>query len=101
MIDIHWSNKVFDDILLIKEHLRRLGSEVLAERFVDKVFEKVEILKTFPNLGKIVAEFNRKDIRELIYKQYRIVYRIKTFDKITILTIQYSSKPMSYESIFE
>ncbi len=100
MIDIHWSNKVFDDILLIKEHLR-LSSEVLAERFVDKVFEKVEILKTFPKLGKIVAEFNRKDIRELIYKQYRIVYRIKTFDKITILTIQYSSKPMSYESIFE
>ena len=69
MIIIHWSNKVFDDILHIKEHLC-LSSEVLAERFVDKVFEKVEILKTFPNIGKMVTEFNRKDIRELIYKHY-------------------------------
>lgn len=77
------------------------GSEVLADRFVDKVFEKVELLKTFPQIGKMVTEFNRKDIRELIFKQYRIVYRIKNEEKITILTIQHSSRPMSYESIFE
>jgi toxin ParE1/3/4 len=100
MIIIHWSNKVFDDILHIKEYLA-LSSEVLAEKFIDKVFEKVEVLKTFPNIGKMVLEFNRKDIRELIYKQYRIVYRIKSEGKITILTIQHSSIPMSYESIFE
>ncbi|MFN3489837.1 MAG: type II toxin-antitoxin system RelE/ParE family toxin [Emticicia sp.] len=100
MISIHWSNKVFDDILLIKEHLGH-GSEVLADRFVDKVFEKVELLKTFPQIGKMVTEFNRKDIRELIFKHYRIVYRIKNEEKITILTIQHSSRPMSYESIFE
>lgn len=43
MSKIHWSNKVFDDILLLKEHLA-LSSGVLAERFVDKIFEKVEIL---------------------------------------------------------
>lgn len=100
MSKIHWSNKVFDDILLIKEHLA-LSSSVLAERFVDKVFEKVEILETFPRVGRIVPEFNRNDIRELIYKQYRIVYRIKNDEKITVLTIQHSSRPMSYESIFE
>lgn len=100
MISIHWSNKVFDDILLIKEHLGH-SSEVLADRFVDKVFEKVELLKTFPQIGKMVSEFNRKDIRELIFKQYRIVYRIKNEETITILTIQHSSRPMSYESIFE
>lgn len=100
MINIHWSNKVFDDILSIKEHLSH-SSEVLGEIFVDKVFEKVELLKTFPRMGKMVEEFNRKDIRELIFKQYRIVYRIKNEERITILTIQHSSRPMSYESIFE
>ena len=49
MIIIHWSNKVFDDILHIKEHLA-LSSVVLAEKFI----EKVEVLKTFPNIGKMV-----------------------------------------------
>ncbi|MDZ7936718.1 MAG: type II toxin-antitoxin system RelE/ParE family toxin [Emticicia sp.] len=100
MISIHWSNKVFDDILLIKEHLGH-SSEVLGEIFVDKVFEKVELLKTFPRMGKEVTELNRKDIRELIFKQYRIVYRVKSEDKITILTVQHSSRQMSFESIFE
>ena len=61
---------------MIKEHLG-YSSEILADKFVDKVFEKAELLKAFPSMGKMVAEFNRKDIRELIFKQYRIVYRIK------------------------
>ena len=69
MTTIHWSNKVFDEILEIKWIVAQ-RSERLAEAFVDKVFEKVEALKTFPKMGRTVPEFNRTDIRELIYKEY-------------------------------
>ena len=53
MTTIHWSNKVFDEILEIKGIVAQ-RSERLAEAFVDKVFEKVEVLKNFPKMGRTV-----------------------------------------------
>ena len=36
--------------------------------------------------GRIVPEFERRDIREVLFRNYRIVYRVKE-DQILILTV--------------
>jgi plasmid stabilization system protein ParE len=48
----------------------------------------------------MVPELSREDIRELIYKQYRVVYRIADDTRIDILAVHPSSKPLSDKSIF-
>jgi plasmid stabilization system protein ParE len=44
------------------------------------------ILKENPEIGRIVPEINQADIRELIFKHYRIEYKIKS-QRIDILTV--------------
>ena len=49
-----------------------------AERWIDTVFSKVEQLKSSPEIERIVPEINDSQFRELIYGNYRIIYRIGT-----------------------
>jgi len=46
-------------------------------RFIGSVFQVVERLADFPESGRIVPEFDDPNIREVIRKPCRIVYRVK------------------------
>ena len=35
------------------------------------------MLTLFPESGRIVPEYDRRDLRELLFQNYRIVYRVK------------------------
>ena len=99
MVTIDWSNQVFGDIDSTADYLAQY-SKPFARAFVDKVFEKVDHLKTFPEMGRMVPEIGGPKVRELIYKQYRIVYQIVSNNHIRILTVQHSSQPLSLDSLF-
>ena len=49
---------------------------VAARRFVYSLFQAVERLTDFPDSGRVVPEFGDPDIREIIRRPCRIVYRI-------------------------
>lgn len=46
------------------------------ERLGLQLIEKTRVLVSFPELGRIVPDFEEPGIRELIFKPYRIVYRV-------------------------
>lgn len=46
-----------------------------ARNFAEKIMSSIEKLKDFPNIGRIVPEYNVPNIREIIYQNYRIVYK--------------------------
>ena len=48
----------------------------------------------------MVPEIGRPEIRELIYKNYRIVYHVVSNDQIDILAIHSGLRPLTEESIF-
>ncbi len=62
-----------------------------SEKWVETVFEKVQLLVSSPKCGRMVPEILRKDIRALIYGNYRILYRLES-KKITILTIRHGKQ---------
>jgi addiction module RelE/StbE family toxin len=47
-----------------------------AGNFAKKILSSIENLEHFPEIGRIVPEYNRPDLREIIYQNYRIVYKI-------------------------
>ena len=47
-----------------------------ARRFVQGVFHGIERLADFPDSGRVVPELGDPDIREIIRRPCRIVYRI-------------------------
>jgi plasmid stabilization system protein ParE len=68
--------------------------------WVEKVFEKVDLLKLSPEMGREVPEISRKEIREIIFGNYRIIYRIEK-TKISILTIRHGKQILPVDEILE
>ncbi len=57
-----------------------------------KIYQKVQFIIDNPSMGRIVPEFNDKNIHELIEGNYRIIYLIKNEIHIDILRIFHSAR---------
>jgi len=55
------------------------------------IFSKCQKLQTNPNMGRMVPEFRRPEIRELIHGNYRLVHEVK-FSQVDMLTIWHTSQ---------
>ena len=54
-----------------------LDNPVRAESFGRELITKTRLLVSFPEMGRVVPEFDEPNIREIIHKSYRIVYRVR------------------------
>lgn len=85
-----WSPLAIDRAGEIAEYIAQ-DSMIIAENWIETVFAKAEQLKSFPESGRIVPEINSPKIKELIYGNYRIIYRIED-KQISILTIHHGKQ---------
>ncbi len=69
-----------------------------AKRWINEVFTKVEQLKSFPQIGRVVPEISDSKFRELIYGNYRIIYRME-IKQISILTIRHGKQILPIDEI--
>ncbi len=70
----------------IEDYISKDSSE-RAARFVNQLIERAEaVLSDKPQAGRIVPEIANPNIRELIFKNYRIVYRLNE-NNVEILTV--------------
>ena len=54
---------------------------VAAERMGNRLLDAALSLNAFPERGRMVPEFRRVELREIIFRSYRIIYRINDADK--------------------
>ncbi|MBN2317091.1 MAG: type II toxin-antitoxin system RelE/ParE family toxin [Sedimentisphaerales bacterium] len=71
-----WAPSACLDLKELASYIAESRPEV-SNRFVSSVFHTIEHLTAFPQSGRIVPEFNDPNIREVIRKPCRIVYRVK------------------------
>lgn len=69
-------------------------SPIYAKQQVDRLTRRSEQIAAFPQSGRIVPEFKREDIREVIEGPYRLIYRIKA-DQIDILSVFHGAQQLS------
>lgn len=86
MVEIIWTDNAIQDLSEIGEYIGN-DSPKYAELTVSTLFDAPLILTDQPKTGRIVPEFNPQSIRELICGNYRIVYRIVSYNQIDILTV--------------
>lgn len=91
MISIFWTNLASEDLQEVYDYISR-DSIQYADRFVDNLFVKVDVLKKFPRLGRIVPEFSSENLRELIYGNYRLVYEIISETEIHMIRVHHSAR---------
>lgn len=94
MAKVRWTNTAIEDIYNTMEYLRH-SSGRYAENFAEGIFHSVEILERYPRSGRIVPEFNQEQLREIIYKSYRVVYMVTDMDTVEVLTIHPSALPFT------
>lgn len=83
---IKWTHEALEQLIEIEEFISKDSSE-RAVIFVDQLIEHVEdSLPGNSRMGRTVPEIANPDIRELIFKKYRIVYRL-TGKSIEILSV--------------
>ena len=82
---ILWTEPAIEDLRSLHVYIAR-DSEVYASNFVQRIILAVDKLSNFPRLGRLAPEAENDLIREIIYQDYRIIYRIKG-QLVEILTI--------------
>ncbi len=99
MAEVKWTTQSLEDINSIAEYISK-DSVRYAELFVEKVFERAEILNSHPRAGRMVPELEDESIRELILLSYRIIYKIYP-SRIDILTVHHSARLLENSPLFE
>lgn len=76
MAQVIWSPSSLLDLDSIAEFIAR-DSTHYASLFIQSMITHVEKLSEFPLAGRVVPEYGREDLREFIFENYRIVYRLR------------------------
>lgn len=93
---IRWSTRALERMIEAAEFA---GYDSDArDRFVSEMFESVEHLADFPNSGRVVPEISRDDVREVLRRPFRVIYRVRP-DQVEILTLRHMRRPLDPDEI--
>ncbi len=90
MVKLIWLKTAENDLFQIYNYIY----EDSAIKTINEIVELVDKLRYIPYMGRKIPEYNKDNQRELIYKSYRIIYKIQS-DKVFIRRIWHSSRQMS------
>ena len=89
---IVWTDPAVEDLRNLHSYIAKDSNEY-ASSFVEKIILSVDKLADFPKIGRVVPEADQEMIRELLYHNYRIIYRIKN-ELIEILTVVHGRRDL-------
>jgi plasmid stabilization system protein ParE len=98
MAEVRWTTQSIEDINNIAEFIAK-DSIRYAEIQVEEFFDSAVCLEEFPKTGRIVPEVGDNSLRELIVGFYRIIYRIKSTDKVDVLTVYHTKRILTKKKI--
>ena len=88
-----WKPQAEKDLEAIEDYFLQVAPDY-AEIIVDEIKTRVQQVEEFPRIGRMVPDMYDPAIREVLYRNYRIVYYVpeSETDHIEILTVFHSSK---------
>ena len=90
MTPIRWSPQALRDVESIRDYIAQ-DSPRYAELLVARIIASVDRLQAFPDSGRIVPERGDPEIREVIVRPYRVVYRRRA-NEVEIATVFRASR---------
>lgn len=91
-VKLIWADKAKESARDVYSYLFE-GSATYADSWADEVDGKLNQLILFPEMGRIVPEFNVSFIREVLAGQYRIVYTYQN-ETMTVVTVRSMVQPL-------
>jgi toxin ParE1/3/4 len=87
-----WSDEAVGDLERIGRYIER-DSPAYARALVRRILDSTRKLADFPRIGRVVAELDDENFRELVVHNYRVIYRIEG-DVVTIAAIAHSRQSL-------
>lgn len=78
---IVWTQKASEDIEAIVRHIARKNSKG-AHKIGVGIYRRAQILKEHPESGSVLTERDDPSLRKLIYRNWKIVYRVIQTDRV-------------------
>jgi toxin ParE1/3/4 len=92
MAKVIWTQRSLTDLKSIAEFIS-LDSIKYASLTIERLIDVTSYLETNPKIGRMVPEMKKHTkIREIIFGNYRIIYKITSTETVHILTVHHSSK---------
>ncbi|MCX6999029.1 MAG: type II toxin-antitoxin system RelE/ParE family toxin [Candidatus Sumerlaeota bacterium] len=92
---VHWTDNAIVHLLDIYEYIAH-DSPIYAKLIIDRIIKRSEQIADFPMSGRKVPEYEADDMREMIEKPYRVIYKIKS-DQIDVLAVVHCVQLLSEE----
>jgi len=93
-VKVLWTQTAVNHLSSIYSYISQ-NSPQYAQRLVERLTHRSEQIAQFPLSGRIVPEFETKQIREVIEGSYRIIYYIKP-DQIDIIAVLHGSQQIKF-----
>ena len=97
MAEVTWSPHSLDDLEQIVRDLARISIQA-AEDLAESFIEMSDLLSEYPYLGRIFLGANREDLRVLIVRNHRLIYRVQRGD-VEIARIIHSARQIKPSDI--
>jgi toxin ParE1/3/4 len=59
--------------------------------WLERLLERVKSLADYPDLGRVVPELQRDDVREILVGPYRVMYR-RSADEVEIAAVRHGAR---------
>lgn len=92
---LRWTEQATSQLAAIAEYIA-VSSPVYAEQVVDRLVRRLGQARRFPESGRMVPEFQHADVRELVERPYRLIYRVRS-DAIEVLSIVHGRRLLEDE----
>lgn len=89
---IVFSSRALSDIESIAEYIAA-DSPTYARSVVKRIVQSTRALSKFPQMGRVVPEFENPSVREIFAYSYRIIYRIYE-DRIVIAAVVHGRRQL-------
>ncbi len=74
-VSIRFADSAVADLEALRTWYSEQGVPEVGNRIVKEIFRRIQALRDYPEMGRIVPEFTQPYLRELIHPPFRIVYR--------------------------
>lgn len=88
---LRWTRHAREDLASIRAFISEQSPNYGA-LVVGRIIATTDRLAQFPESGRAVPEFAQPGVREVIYRRYRIVYRLVGTDEIHVLTVHHTAR---------
>ena len=85
---VHWTDRAKWRLKLIEDYIAKENPEA-AKALTKRLLQRSHKTSDFPYSGRQTPEYQREDIRELLERPYRIIYRIKETQIDVIAVMHY------------